>query len=315
VHFSREYVKHFMACIPAKKYVYWHNLSSKLLRDIPDLEFGNLKNMPVSNPRLTCKTVDEIRDNYRKYKNILREFVRDRGKPFEIFKNNLFINTWVLAGHWIKNYRKERNMCPLDTQYWIDNNYRKYTELVNILNEQGIKCRQLNLDKLTYIPSINYKVYDINGVDEFVKNTPERKILICNGQVNSGQIFNFTLDNLINKIVSFKNIKVITTVRTNIPGVLYTGDIIQAEGGDLNEISYLSKFCDIIIGRGSGPFCFCETKDNYFDDKKRFIAITNSKTWGFWWYNHRNMVWTNNPHAVNLSSIVIKCMEDLGINP
>jgi hypothetical protein len=51
-------------------------------------------------------------------------------------------------------------------------------------------------------------------------------------------------------------------------------DIIQQEGCDLNEISYLSTFCNMIIGRGSGPQTFSITKRNLNDPDKIFVFLT-----------------------------------------
>ena len=43
---------------------------------------------------------------------------------------------------------------------------------------------------------------------------------------------------------------------------------------DLNEISYLSTCCDVIIGKNSGPFVFCETKDNLMDERKKIVSFS-----------------------------------------
>ena len=46
---------------------------------------------------------------------------------------------------------------------------------------------------------------------------------------------------------------------------------------NLNEISYISRFCDIIVGRGSGPFCFTHVKENLYDENKTYIAFGNTE--------------------------------------
>jgi hypothetical protein len=60
--------------------------------------------------------------------------------------------------------------------------------------------------------------------------------------------------------------------------VKYTGDIIKVENSDLNEISYLSTFCDIIVGRSSGPFTFSNVKENIFDGNKAFLCFGEKET-------------------------------------
>jgi hypothetical protein len=61
----------------------------------------------------------------------------------------------------------------------------------------------------------------------------------------------------------------------NKDNIKYTKDIINIRDNDLNEISYISTFCDIIIGRGSGPYCFSTIKSNLLNKNKIFIGFTN----------------------------------------
>jgi hypothetical protein len=53
--------------------------------------------------------------------------------------------------------------------------------------------------------------------------------------------------------------------------IFYIEYILQKPFFNLNEISYFSTFCDILIGRGSGPFSFCEVKENL---DKIWVSIT-----------------------------------------
>ena len=63
-------------------------------------------------------------------------------------------------------------------------------------------------------------------------------------------------------------------VDTDLENIKYTDQIIGgSEGCDLQEISYLSTHCNVIIGKNSGPFVFCETFDNYMDEGKRFYSF------------------------------------------
>lgn len=55
--------------------------------------------------------------------------------------------------------------------------------------------------------------------------------------------------------------------------VFYTNDIFEHRGCDLNEIAELSKYCKIIVGRNSGPFLFCNIRDNLYDPAKTFVAM------------------------------------------
>lgn len=340
VHFSREFIKHFINHIKAKEYISWHVYSPKLLKDIPNLQHKHLKDMPVSNREITCLHTDGLQDkivaeslrkfqglNLRKrterqrakrrrikkriFRDTHNEITREIFKPYELIGDDLFINTWVLAG-WAQDYLMAHKQFPLDKFGFIETNMRKFTGFIETLRNLNINCEVLLDDKLSYIPKIDYSAYEIHGVDKFVRHNPGPKVLICNGPVHGQQVFNFDFDIFI-KLINKNNFHVITTAKTNIPGIYCTDDIIQAKDGDLNEISYLSTFCDIIIGRASGPFCFCEVRDNYFNPKKRMISITDKFTWGFWWYNPQNMVWTKKFKIDHLLYIFNKCVRDLGL--
>jgi len=68
----------------------------------------------------------------------------------------------------------------------------------------------------------------------------------------------------------------ITTHNTELQkeNVKYTADIIRNEDQDLYEISYLSKFCDFMIGRYSGPFIFTNAiVENMSDESKKFLCF------------------------------------------
>ena len=79
------------------------------------------------------------------------------------------------------------------------------------------------------------------------------------------------INHLIEKLSdNYPHIDFILTEKSNIVknNVLHTSDIIMTSGCDLNEISYLSTKCDIIVGRASGPYCFTHVKENMLNTNK-----------------------------------------------
>jgi hypothetical protein len=62
------------------------------------------------------------------------------------------------------------------------------------------------------------------------------------------------------------------TFACDLPNVYFTDLIQERIGSDLNEISYLSTYCDAIVGRNSGPFLFTNTKENLAS--KTFLAFS-----------------------------------------
>ena len=135
---------------------------------------------------------------------------------------------------------------------------------------------------IEYFPSMNYSYFKINEIDKFIAEDNNPKILLCNGPVLSGQCeYNGDMQDIIRTLSKkYLDTTFITTHRIdcNNQNVKYTGDIIQSNESDLNEISYLSKFCNVIIGRSSGPFTFANTKDNMFDENKSFLCFGKKET-------------------------------------
>jgi hypothetical protein len=83
----------------------------------------------------------------------------------------------------------------------------------------------------------------------------------------------------------YPNYLAITThkIDSSLENIKYSGDIIQNEGQDLYEISHLSEFCDLIVGRSSGPFTFTNTKKNFFDPSKKFLCFgaSDKVSWNY----------------------------------
>jgi hypothetical protein len=60
---------------------------------------------------------------------------------------------------------------------------------------------------------------------------------------------------------------------------LFASEIIKKENGsDLNEISYLSTKCNVIIGRASGPFTFAINRQNIEDPNKILLSFSKLRT-------------------------------------
>lgn len=211
--------------------------------------------------------------------------------------NDLYINTWMGQKEF-KFYNMKQ--CSLYS------NYELYKE---IYNELGLTIKNIEY----YIPTIDYTYYDIKNIDKYLRNNNRHKILISNGNVLSGQSNNFDFNPIIIQLANeFKDVDFILTNNNNNKiqhdNVLYTSDIIMSTENDLNEISYLSLFCDIIIGRCSGPYCFTQVKRNFYNNKKTFIGFCNSKwecefynskTYNVFWYNEYNDVYNKIHNHIN----------------
>jgi len=168
----------------------------------------------------------------------------------------IYINTWFNTHFGHRYYQ-----CTLEALYY---NFKIIYEKLDI-----------KLDPIeNYIPSIDYSKYNIKNVDEYFSNIKSKKLIfISNGKIESMQSDNENLDFVIKDLSDNKNNIIFVTSPTEIisDNVVQTKDIIKNEKGDLNENSYISTFCDIIIGKESGPYFFTYVKDNIETDKKQYM--------------------------------------------
>jgi hypothetical protein len=139
--------------------------------------------------------------------------------------------------------------------------YDNFTSLYDLLN---IKQKSL----IYYLPKIEYNQFDRDKIDNFIEG--KKYVLMCNNQVVFGKMDNFDMNPLINLVSKkYRNITFIVTnddvyinyKRIRHKNVVYFKDIVEKDD-NLNEISYLSTKCNIIIGRNSGPHTFCYVEDN-----------------------------------------------------
>lgn len=265
VHSTREFIKDIIKKTNFDEYIYLHNNSHKLLKDIENLKFNNT-------------------DKYCLDNNIILQI-----------NDTIYVNVWIGIAYYIEDIG-----VPTIKSY-----YTLFTYIYKKLN--------INLEILDYyVPEIDYEKYDIDEIKFFLNSSNKRKILIDNANFKSYQSNNFNFIYIIDKLVNeFKDIDFILTNSENkiiTDNVFYTSDIIKTQYGDLNEISYISTFCNIIIGRSSGPYNFSVVKKNINDYNKTYICICNEFHHAFWFISVKSncdKVWINQ-YDENLIYNIIK---------
>ncbi len=243
---TREFVKKMMEFYPNTAFFFAHPKNPRMFEDIPNLKYAKIRPFMLGD----------------------RHFIIGK-------EDDLYLNTWIgLNG----KYVGPGIACSIDRQLWLWNDLVKMVNLEIDFGENSLE----------YIPRIEYKKLNpkyIDRIENFVNHTwTKRKVLICNGPVQSNQAKNFDFDPVIVLLCyEFPNVAFITTKKIpfQFPNLFFTGDIIQSEDKfDLNEISYLSRFCDTIVGRSSGPFSFTQVALNYDDKSKAFLSFSYHKEGG-----------------------------------
>lgn len=231
---SREFVKEYMEKIPADNYYYAHGKPPKILADIKGLQFTEVTE--AMQPMSATSMVD----------------------------GTLYLNTWIGRNG---RYVLPGIGCVVEKLHEMHNDILRSLDLGTLKNSA-----------FYYLPSIDYSYYNTEAVDYFVNKYPQRKVLISNGNVQSSQAVNFDFTPVITMLAeALPETIFILTERKEISmdNVIFTDEITKVEDGfDLNEISYLSLFCNTHVGRNSGPHVFAQVKENWLDPNKVSLSFT-----------------------------------------
>lgn len=195
----------------------------------------------------------------------------------------LYINTWI--GCYFCTVPQYYGECSLRMFYEM------YKEIYGYINSK--LNTNLELSEISaYFPRIDYSKFSCENIDKFIEKYQQKKILFSNGPCHSGQsLYDGDMASLIEECADKHPNKIFIATHkfdTNKNNIKFTNDLINLNRNDLNEISYLSKFCDLIIGRNSGPYCFCTVHENVMNYEKTFYAFGQRETDCFYYMIETN---------------------------
>lgn len=248
LHLSRMMVRKIVQAFPNIEFGYIHRYGAYILKDLPVKYLG----WSIVDNRDTSGMVQ-------------------RGNTF-------FFNTWY--GSYDHTFQNAHGGVTFDALYYI---FAKHLEFLRS-NWSNIEPDPKNL-----FPSIDWGSYNKSNIDRFVVenlNKYRKRILFSNGDVLSGQseIPNFNISiNVLSK--RFPDVQFICTDKSGVDcnsNVAFTDDFVGVHGCDLNEISYLSTLCDIIIGRSSGPYTYAMISENMFNKNKTMISFSSIGSDNYW---------------------------------
>ena len=247
---------------------YYHNLQSPLFEDLPEVNeiVGIPSNYDINNTNL---------------------------------ENNI-VNTWIGQKQMVYVSHQPIPGCS------FINHFKLVIDICNFYNIE------LDSDFNKYLPSVNTN--NLKSYNNIVEKIKELKlkydliILICDGNVNSGQSHNFNFSPIVEHLSENNpNCLFLSTnqLYENRHNVITTYPQITESLPDLLQISLISNYCDIIVGRASGPFCFTHTKENFNDNKKTFISFTFNESEGIFYYDGKNKnLWSNNLNYPNMVTTI-----------
>jgi hypothetical protein len=155
----------------------------------------------------------------------------------------------------------------------------------------GFSLDSISTDPSVFFPMIDYDKFQIGGARAWLYSHPGKKIFVSNGAILSDQAHNFPLTPIIANLAQKHTDKIfILSNHDGHPGsanIIHSDDIIKKRGNDLNENSFISSHCDVIIGKASGSFTFAVTQDNLFNREVKFLAFCNLEP------VHPNKFWAN----------------------
>jgi hypothetical protein len=279
IHYTRSFIRDIMKKTNYDEYQYCHNSSPKLLQDIPNLIFGR--------PNEYCKETNII----------LR------------VNDDLYVNVHIGCYDILFDDNVDSESHSILKTYYI--------LFLYIYEQLGLKIDNPN----EYTPIIDYNSYELDNINSFLESNKYPKVLVSNGNVLSGQFGEIDFTTLVNQLSDdYPYIQFILTNNLNLvkPNVFFTNDIIKSENGDLNEISYLSRYCTVIFGRPSGPYAFCHVKENLKDRYKTFISPSAKLRWITWGIKSScKNVWINKTGYDDIYTIVkdeLKNISSLTLN-
>lgn len=189
--------------------------------------------------------------------------------------DTIYVNTWI--GCYMAWASKDDVVVtdPITGLNWVVY-HKMWKHICNRLNEILNTNIELPDDVTKFVADPEREFY---VTQEFLQNKLDlnkRNILVSNGPALSGQSFqNHNMESWTwHLIQKYSQVQWIFTHDTGLtgPNVFYTSEIFDKRVCDLNEIGELSQYCEIILGRNSGPFLFCNTRNNLYNSKKTFIA-------------------------------------------
>jgi hypothetical protein len=179
----------------------------------------------------------------------------------------LFVNTWV--GAWKDLFPVGQEHANFETLHLI---WKSIFESLSLELRDDFKC---------YLPDPKFFLIDKSKIDLLLRESCDKKrVLICNSPVASKQSVIGDMRTSVEALaLEYRDIIFFLThpIGINFPNVITLDYALGRSTGCLPEIAYLSTYCDLIVGKNSGPFTFAQHHANLFDATKTFLCFSKYK--------------------------------------
>ncbi len=151
----------------------------------------------------------------------------------------------------------------------IVNTERLAIALNELVKTYNIPIIQYN-DYINCIPKIICNKEDDTIIRSLFSNT-EKYALICNGPSLAMHVPDFELEGIIQKLHStgYKVILTSYVLQYDTPGIIFIDKLFSVP--NIKAIGVIASYADVIIGKDSGLFYFCQNQDTIH---KKFILVT-----------------------------------------
>lgn len=197
---------------------------------------------------------------------------------------DLYVNVWIGAYN---------HKCH--SRYGLSFLGYKYLHNEHLRN---LNLPEINVEDVDLIPTIDFNKYNLDNKEHLIPNG--KNVLFCNNNTLSGQANNTNMDGMLNRLSNiYTDHNFIVTNNTTVTNknVISISDIFGKLDSDIIECAFVSKYCDYVIGKSSGPYTYSLIKENLLDTNKKFICYCGTRLWTYWYVDHKcSTKWTDNEH-------------------
>jgi hypothetical protein len=260
---------------------YWHNgdvyagkgYMQDIIRQMPTVKFQHAQ-------LNSLKTMSDLNCEHIHTDNINPGVTN--GVRYVDFEGVLYINTWVGAyGSAVIPAGQQHANWPSLYTMWMH---------IYDLIDQVFDVKLARTENLAhYIPTTDWAQFDVATANRFL-GQHQNIALMCNGLVRSTQSNLGAMDDVIIPLANeYPDINFVCTSKFDMSGhdvsnIHFTDDIFaDVQGGDINEIAYLSTRAFLIMGKNSGPFMFTHIQENVLDPNKIFMSMSHRSSDSYAW--------------------------------